>query len=210
MKTIYIFITVCFAFNLSAQTPSFSIAFSCTPTHENGFAPSEVEVLSHSGSFKITEHSESGKTQSFLLLGEAVGSVNQFTFFGTQVALTGPMPEALADSSPDSGLDLDAREREIAGISCVSCGNSNWCAPSLGMPPAGWPGTSMPLEATIKYGDISYLVIASSVTILTDQDFLRNGSHHNTFKIEKGRTVVDARGFVELFQLTPPADVIRY
>ena len=210
MKTIYIFITVCFAFNLSAQTPSFSIAFSCIPTHENGFAPSEVEVISHSGSFKINEHSESGKTQSFLLLGEAIGSVNQFTFFGTQVALTGPMPKASVYSPENSELDLHAREREIAGIRCVSCGNNNWCAPSLGTPPAGWPGTSMPLEATIKYGDISYLVIATSVTILTDQDFLRSGSHHNTFNIEKGRTVVDARGFVELFQLTPPADVVRY
>ena len=68
----------------------------------------------------------------------------------------------------------------------------------------------MPLEATVIYGDISYLVLATSVTILTDQDFRRSGSHHNTFKIEKGRTVVDAKGFVELFQLTPPADVIRY
>ena len=210
MKTIYIFITVCFAFNLSAQPPSFSISFSCVPTYENGFAPSEVEVISHSGSFRISEHSESGKTQSFLLLGEAIGSVNQFTFFGTQVALTGPMPEAASDSPTSSELGLDSIEKEIAGIRCVSCGINNWCAPSLGMPPAGWPGTSMPLEATIKYGDISYLVIATSVTILTDQDFLRSGSHHNTFNIEKGRTVVDARGFVELFQLTPPADVIRY
>ena len=48
MKTIYIFITVCFAFNLSAQTPSYSISFACIPSHENGFAPSEVEVISHS------------------------------------------------------------------------------------------------------------------------------------------------------------------
>ena len=210
MKTIFIFITVCFALNLCAQTPSFSIAYTCIPTHENGFAPSKVEVISHFGSFKITEHSESGKTQSFLLLGDAIGSVNQFTFFGTQVALTGPMPEVSADSSTDSELGLDAIEREIAGIRCVSCGKDNWCAPSLGMPPAGWPGTSMPLEATIKYGDISYLVIATTVTILTDKDFQRSGSHHKTFNIEKGRTVVDATGFVELFQLTPPADVIRY
>jgi len=210
MKTIFIFITVCFALNLCAQTPSFSIAYTCIPTHENGFAPSKVEVISHFGSFKITEHSESGKTQSFLLLGDAIGSVNQFTFFGTQVALTGPMPKASTDSSTDLGWFSDTVMKEIAGIRCFSCGNSNWCAPSLGMSPAGWPGTSMPLEATINYGDISYFVVATTVTILTDQDFRRSGSHHNTFNIEKGRTVVDARGFVELFQLTPPADVIRY
>jgi hypothetical protein len=210
MKTICIFIAVCFALNLSAQTPSYSISFSCIPSHENGFAPSEVDVISHSGSFKITEHSESGKTQSFLLLGEAIGSVNQFTFFGTQVALTGPMPKALANLSSISVLGQDSIEKEIAGIRCVSCGKNNWCAPSLGAAPAGWPGTSMPLEATIKYGDISYLVTATSVTILTDKDFRRSGSYANTFNIEKGRTVVDAKGFVELFQLSPPADVIRY
>ena len=210
MKTICIFIAVCFALNLSAQTPSYSISFSCIPSHENGFVPSEVEVISHSGSFKITEHSESGKTQSFLLLGEAIGSVNQFTFFGTQVALTGPMPKASADSSANSELGQDTLEKEIAGIRCVSCGKNNWCASSLGAAPAGWPGTSMPLEATIKYGDISYLVVATSVTILTDKNFRRSGSHANTFNIEKGRTVVDAKGFVELFQLSPPTDVIRY
>ena len=210
MKCFFMVVAVLFTVEIAAQITSFSISFSCVPSHENGFSPSKVEVISHAGTFKITEHSETGKTQSFLLLGEAIGSVNQFTFFGTQVALTGPMPKASVYSPENSELDLDAREREIAGIRCVSCGNNNWCAPSLGTPPAGWPGTSMPLEATIKYGDISYLVIATSVTILTDQDFLRSGSHHNTFNIEKGRTVVDARGFVELFQLTPPADVIRY
>ena len=120
------------------------------------------------------------------------------------------MPKASADSSTNSVFGQDAIEREIAGIRCVSCGKNNWCAPSLGAAPACWPGTSMPLEATIKYGDISYLVVATSVTILTDKDFRRSGSHANTFNIEKGRTVVDAKGFVELFLLSPPADVIRY
>lgn len=209
MKTIYILIASCFSLNLSAQTPSFLISFSCIPTHENGFAPSKVDVISHSGSFKITEYSESGKTQSFLLLGEAIGSVNQFTFFGTQIALTGPMPKASAESSSKSELD-DTIKREIAGILCVSCGENNWCANSLGAPPASWPGTSMPLEATINYGDISYRVVATSVTILTDKDFRQSGSHYQTFAIEKGRTIVDAKGFVELFQLSPPAEVIRY
>lgn len=210
MKTICILITACFTLNISAQTTSFSISFSCIPTHENGFAPSKVEVISHSGSFKITEHSESGKTQSFLLLGELLGSVNQFTFFGTQIALAGPMPKVLEDIFTNSGVDNDAIYREIAGIRCVSCGENNWCAPSLGAPPAGWPGTSMPLEATINYGDISYLAVATSVTILSDKDFRRSGSYSRTFIIEKGRTVVDAKGFVELFQLSPPTDVIRY
>ena len=209
MKTICILIAACFSLNLSAQTPSFLISFSCIPTHENGFAPSKVDVISHSGSFKITEHSESGKTQSFLLLGEAIGSVNQFTFFGTQVALTGPMPKASADSFSNSVLG-DTIKREIVGIRCVSCGENNWCANSLGAPPASWPGTSMPLDATINYGDISYRVVATSVTILSDKDFRRSGSHYQTFAIEKGRTIVDAKGFVELFQLSPPAEVIRY
>ena len=209
MKTICILIAACFSLNFSAQTPSFLISFSCIPTHENGFAPSKVDVISHSGSFKITEHSESGKTQSFLLLGEAIGSVNQFTFFGTQVALTGPMPKASADSFSNSVLG-DTIKREIVGIRCVSCGENNWCANSLGAPPASWPGTSMPLDATINYGDISYRVVATSVTILSDKDFRRSGSHYQTFAIEKGRTIVDAKGFVELFQLSPPAEVIRY
>jgi hypothetical protein len=209
MKTICILIAACFSLHLSAQSPSFLISFSCIPTHENGFAPSKVDVISHSGSFKITEHSESGKTQSFLLLGEAIGSVNQFTFFGTKVALTGPMPKASADSSSNSELG-DTMKREIAGILCVSCGENNWCANSLGAPPASWPGTSMPLEATINYGDISYRVVATSVTILSDKDFRRSGSHYQTFAIEKERTIVDAKGFVELFQLSPPEEVIRY
>ena len=209
MKTICILIAACFSLNLSAQTPSFLISFSCIPTHENRFAPSKVDVISHSGSFKITEHSESGKSQSFLLLGEAIGSVNQFTFFGTQVALTGPMPKASADSFSNLVLG-DTIKREIAGIRCVSCGENNWCANSLGAPPASWPGTSMPLDATINYGDISYRVVATSVTILSDKDFRRSGSHYQTFAIEKGRTIVDAKGFVELFQLSPPAEVIRY
>tara|TARA_B100000780_G_scaffold277362_1_gene247868 strand:+ start:1370 stop:1987 length:618 start_codon:yes stop_codon:yes gene_type:complete len=203
-------VAVLFTVEIAAQITSFSISFSCVPSHENGFSPSKVEVISHAGTFKITEHSESGKTQSFLLLGETLGSVNQFTFFGTQVALTGPMPKLLEENPNNSKLIIDSGEREIAGMRCISCGENNWCSPSLGPPPAGWPGTNMPLEANIKYGDTSYRVLATSVTTLTDNDFRRSGEYANAFKINKGRTVVDARGFVELFQLSPPTDVIRY
>ncbi|MDG2311550.1 MAG: hypothetical protein P8L64_04080, partial [Flavobacteriales bacterium] len=53
----------------SAQTPSSHISYSCSPSEEFGFAPADLEVISHGGQFKITEKSESGKTQSFLLLG---------------------------------------------------------------------------------------------------------------------------------------------
>lgn len=208
-----IFITLSIAllsFNLSAQTPSFHISFSCTTTVENGFTPAKLEVISHAGQFKITEHSESGKIQSFLLLGDVLGSVNQFTFFGTEVALTGPMPEAKVDLSTNSELGINVGEREIAGVSCISCGGGDWCAPSLGESPSGWPGSSMPLETTIEYGETSYNIVATSIKILSAKDFRRGGPYSNTFAIDQGRKVVDARGFVELFQLTPPTDVIRY
>ncbi len=192
----------------SSQTHSYLISYSCSPTEEFGFAPANLEVITHDGQFKITEQSESGKTQSFLLLGSALGSVNQFTFFGTEVALTGPLPKAKQDIP--STTELDAREKEIAGVFCAPCGIKNWCAPSLGPAPIGWPGSSMPLETTIVYGDISYRITATDITRLAKEDFRRNGMHYKAFAIDAGRTVVDAKGFVELFQLSPPSEVIRY
>ena len=192
----------------SSQTHSYLISYSCSPTEEFGFAPANLEMITHDGQFKITEQSESGKTQSFLLLGSALGSVNQFTFFGTEVALTGPLPKAKQDIP--STTELDAREKEIAGVFCAPCGIENWCAPSLGPAPIGWPGSSMPLETTIVYGDISYRITATDITRLAKEDFRRNGKHYKTIAIDTGRTVVDANGFVELFQLSPPSEAIRY
>ncbi len=201
-----IFITGAF----SAQTPSFLITYSCSPTEEFGFAPAGLEVISHRGQFKITEKSESGKTQSFLLLGPILGSVNQFTFFGTEVALTGPLPKAVQETPSPAERGANTVPKELAGVLCAPCGVNDWCAPSLGAAPNGWPGSSMPLEATITYGNISYRIIATSIERLTDNDFRRSGNHHNVFAIDNERRVVDAREFVELFQLSPPSDVIRY
>ena len=167
-------------------------------------------MISHGGQFKITEKSESGKTQSFLLLGPILGSVNQFTFFGTEVALTGPLPKAVQEIPSPSERDANTDPKELAGVLCEPCGVNNWCAPSLGAAPNGWPGSSMPLEATIAYGNISYRIIVTSIERLTDNDFRRNGNHHKAFAIDNERSVVDAREFVELFQLSPPSDVIRY
>jgi hypothetical protein len=204
-----LFILSIFTFGtFSAQTHSYLISYSCSPSEEFGFAPASLEVISHDGQFKITEQSESGKTQSFLLLGSVLGSVNQFTFFGTEVALTGPLPKANQDIPSNSGLD--ASPREIAGVLCSPCGMNNWCAPSLGPAPIGWPGNSMPLETTIVYGDISYRITATDIKRLTKKDFRRDGSHYKTFAIDTGRIVVNANGFVELFQLSPPSEVIRY
>jgi hypothetical protein len=68
----------------------------------------------------------------------------------------------------------------------------------------------MPLETTIVYGDISYRITATDIKRLTKKDFRRDGSHYKTFAIDTGRIVVNANGFVELFQLSPPSEVIRY
>ena len=211
-KLNYIFLVLSiFIFgHFSAQTQSFIIAYSCSPTEEFGFAPAGLEVISHGGQFKITERSESGKTQSFLLLGPVLGSVNQFTFFGTEVALTGPLPKSMQVIPSNSEHSPNTTPKELSGVQCSPCGMSNWCAPSLGPAPNGWPGSSMPLEATIEYGNISYRIIATSIERLSDNDFRRSGNYINTFAIDNGRTVVDAQGFVELFQLSPPTDVIRY
>lgn len=192
----------------SSQTHSYLISYSCSPTEEFGFAPANLEVITHDGQFKITEQSEAGKTQSFLLLGSALGSVNQFTFFGTEVALIGPLPKANQDIPSSS--ELDESQRDIAGVLCSACGINNWCAPSLGPAPIGWSGSSMPLETTIVYGNISYRITATEVKRLTKEDFRRNGMYYKTFAIDTGRTVVDANGFVELFKLSPPSDVVRY
>ncbi|PCJ80085.1 MAG: hypothetical protein COA49_10035 [Bacteroidetes bacterium] len=202
--------------NLSAQTdqshPPFSgvITYSCEPVEEEGFAPFEVKVVTHGGQFRITESSESGKSQTFLLLGAAQGSVNQFTFFGTDIALTGPLPKSSIDSQYNSELVSSSNSQIIAGISCIPCGGNNWCAPSLGPSPAGWPGSSLPLIATIIYGDVSYIITATSVVELDPKEFRHNASYGDSFKIDKGRIVVDSKGFVELFQLTPPNEAIRY
>ena len=210
LNTVFLVLSIFIWGALSAQTPSSLITYSCSPTEEFGFAPAGLEVISHGGQFKITEKSESGKTQSFLLLGPLLGSVNQFTFFGTEVALTGPLPKVVQETpSPSEGV-ANTGSKEPAGVLCAPCGENNWCAPSLGAAPNGWPGSSMPLEATITYGNISYRIIAASIERLTDTDFRRTGNHHNVFAIDKERTVVDAREFVELFQLSPPSDVIRY
>lgn len=194
----------------SAQTPSSHISYSCSPSEEFGFAPADLEVISHGGQFKITEKSESGKTQSFLLLGPLLGSVNQFTFFGTEVALTGPLPKVAQETPTPTKRIANAGLKELAGVQCEPCGLHNWCAPSLGAAPNGWPGSSMPLDATITYSNISYRIIATSIEILTDNDFRRNGKYYNVFAIDPERTVVDAREFVELFQLSPPSEVVRY
>jgi hypothetical protein len=202
--------------SLSAQTDqssaSFSgvITYSCEPIKKNGFAPFEVIVVTHNGQFRITESSESGKSQSFLLLGSAQGSVNQFTFFGTEIALTGPLPNATLDSPSNPEIGISSTPQIIAGTSCIPCGGNNWCAPSLGLAPAGWPGSSLPLKATIIYGEVSYMIIATSVLQLDPKEFRRNATYGDSFIIDKDRTIVDAKGFVELFQLTPPTDAIRY
>jgi len=210
LDTLFLVLSIFIFGAFSAQTPSSLITYSCSPTEEFGFAPAGLEVISHGGQFKITEKSESGKTQSFLLLGPILGSVNQFTFFGTEVALTGPLPKAVQEIPSGSELDTNTSQKELAGVLCSPCGVNNWCAPSLGAAPNGWPGSSMPLEATITYGNISYRIIVTSIERLTDNDFRRNGSHHNAFAIDNERSVVDAQEFVELFQLSPPSDVIRY
>lgn len=210
LHTLFLVLSLSMFGAFSAQTPSALITYSCSPTEEFGFAPAGLEVISHSGQFKITEKSESGKTQSFLLLGPLLGSVNQFTFFGTEVALTGPLPKPAQEIPTPSNRVANTGSKELAGVLCEPCGLNTWCAPSLGDAPNGWPGSSMPLEATITYGNISYRIIVTSIERLTDNDFRRNGNYHNTFAIDNERTVVDAREFVELFQLSPPSDVIRY
>jgi hypothetical protein len=209
-NALFLVFSICIFGAFSAQTPSFLITYSCSPTEEFGFAPAGLEVISHGGQFKITEKSESGKTQSFLLLGPILGSVNQFTFFGTEVALTGPLPKAVQEITPPSERGANTAPKELAGVQCSPCGVNDWCAPSLGDAPNGWPGSSMPLEATIAYGNISYRIVVTSIERLTDNDFRRKGNYHNVFAIDNERSVVDAREFVELFQLSPPSDVIRY
>ena len=209
-NALFLVFSICVFGAFSAQTPSFLITYSCSPTDEFGFAPAGLEVISHGGQFKITEKSESGKTQSFLLLGPILGSVNQFTFFGTEVALTGPLPKAVQEITPPSERGANTDPKKLAGVLCAPCGVNDWCAPSLGDAPNGWPGSSMPLEATIAYGNISYRIVVMSIERLTDNDFRRKGNYHKAFAIDSERTVVDAREFVELFQLSPPSDVIRY
>jgi hypothetical protein len=210
LNALFLVLSIFIFGDFSAQTPSFLITYSCSPTEEFGFAPAGLEVISHGGQFKITEKSESGKTQSFLLLGPILGSVNQFTFFGTEVALTGPLPKAVQGLPSSSERGANTSQKELAGVLCSPCGVNNWCAPSLGPPPNGWPGSSMPLETTIAYGNISYRINVTSIERLSDNDFRRSGNHHNAFAIDNDRTVVDSREFVELFQLSPPSDVIRY
>ena len=210
LNTLFLLLSIFMFGTFSAQTSSFRITYSCSPTEEFGFAPAGLEVITHGGQFKITEKSESGKTQSFLLLGPLLGSVNQFTFFGTEVALTGPLPKAVQETPSPPKHVANTGPKELAGVKCEPCGLNNWCAPSLGAAPSGWPGSSMPLESTITYGNISYRIIVTSIERLTDNDFRRNGNYHNVFAIDNERTVVDAREFVELFQLSPPSDVIRY
>ena len=209
-NALFLVFSICIFGAFSAQTPSFLITYSCSPTEEFGFAPAGLDVISHGGQFKITEKSESGKTQSFLLLGTILGSVNQFTFFGTEVALTGPLPKEIQEITPPSERGANTDPKELAGVLCAPCGVTDWCAPSLGDAPNGWPGSSMPLEATIAYGNISYRIVVTSIERLTDNDFRRKGNYHKAFAIDSERTVVDAREFVELFQLSPPSDVIRY
>ena len=210
LNTVFLVLSLFIWGAFSAQTSSSHIIYSCSPSEEFGFAPADLDVISHGGQFKIIEKSESGKTQSFLLLGPLLGSVNQFTFFGTEVALTGPLPKVMQESPPPSERVANTGLKELAGVQCTPCGVNNWCAPSLGAAPNGWPGSSMPLEATITYSNISYRIIATSIEILTDKDFRRNGKYYNAFAIDSERTVVDAREFVELFQLSPPSEVVRY
>jgi hypothetical protein len=54
------------------------------------------------------------------------------------------------------------------------------------------------------------MIIATSVLQLDPKEFRRNATYGDSFIIDKDRTIVDAKGFVELFQLTPPTDAIRY